>query len=72
MNLRKIFKRKKKKPTVYDAYGKPIMPPLGSRRHPKSRKRKTQHHRFQKPSIFTDKETDEILVKESLKNNESK
>ena len=72
MNIKKIFKRKKKKPTIYDAHGQPIMPPLGSRRNPKSRKKKTQHHKLQKPSMFTDKETEEILAKESIKAKELK
>lgn len=73
MNIRKIFKRKKKNTaTLYDKRGNPIIPPLGSRRHPKTRKRKTQHHKLQRPSIFNEKETEEILTKESIKAKESK
>lgn len=68
MNLRKIFKKKKKNiPTLYNEQNYPINPPLGSRRNPKSKKRKTQHHKLQKPSSFTKQETEELLAKESIK-----
>lgn len=68
MNLRKILKKKKKNiPTLYDKNNYPINPPLGSRRNPKTKKRKTQHHKLQKPSTFTEQETEELLAKESIK-----
>ncbi len=50
-----------KKPTLYNKLGNPIMPPLGSRRHPKTKRRKTQHHKLQKPSLFTKDEIDEMI-----------
>jgi len=72
--LKKLLRiiNRNKKPTLYNKLGNPIMPPLGSRRHPKTKKRKTQHHKLQKPSNFTESEVDEILkrVKPSTKNQE--
>lgn len=61
----KILKKKKPLPTLYDRRNNPIMPPKGSRY---SKKR----HSLQRPSMFSDKETEEILQKESIKAKESK
>ena len=68
MRKLRILNRKKKQPTLYNRFNRPIMPPLGSRRHPKTKKRKTQQHKLQKPSNFTDKEMNEILTNEFIKN----
>ena len=54
----KLFKRKKKevKPVVYDAHGFPL-------RRPTSLKKKRKVHKIQRPSMFTEAETKEILGK---------
>jgi len=72
MTKLRILNRKKKQSTLYNRFNTPILPPLGSRRHPKTKKRKTQHHKLQKPSIFTNEETERILIEESIKKNKSK
>jgi len=61
----KRTKKKKSLPTLYDERNNPIMPPMGSRY---SKKR----HTIQRPTIFTKEETEEILNKQSIKDNESK
>jgi hypothetical protein len=65
MNLRKIFKRKRKthQPVVYGRDNKPLQIP------PNSERRKA--HRYQRPSNFNKNEMKEILEKQSTKNNES-
>jgi len=65
MNLRKIFKKKNPLPTLYDSHNKPLMPPKGSK-YPKAK------HKYQKATLFTKKETGEILQKESIKAKELK
>ena len=65
MNLRKIFKKKKHLPTLYDRHNKPLMPPSGSRYSKKK-------HKYQRAALFTKEETEEILQKESIKTKESK
>ncbi|KKN15269.1 hypothetical protein LCGC14_0987880 [marine sediment metagenome] len=56
--IKKIFKRfrkkKKVKPTLYDEHGNPIIP-IRSNKDAKKR------HSFQRPSLFSEKETNEII-----------
>lgn len=61
----KRFKKKKPLPTLYDSHNNPIMPPKGSK-YPKTK------HKYQKATLFTEKETEEILQKESIKAKELK
>lgn len=67
MNIKKFFKRfrkKKRLPVLYDRNNRPIPPP------PNSKRRKP--HKYQRPSIFTKSEVDEILEKQSTKKSELK
>ena len=65
MNLKKIFKKKKALPTLYDRCNNPILPPTGS-------KRSKNKHKYQRASMFTKEETEKILQKEAIKAKESK
>jgi len=52
----KLFKRKKKetKPVIYDAHGFPL-------RRPTNLGKKRKIHKIQRPSMFTEAETKDIL-----------
>ena len=65
MNLRKIFKKKKPLPTLYDRHNRPLIPPKGSRYS-------KEKHKYQRAALFTKEETEEILQKESIKGKELK
>ena len=61
--LKKIFKRKKKPlPVMYDRNNKPFPPPKNSKRK--------ETRKYQRPSLFTKTEVDEILKKHSTKKGE--
>lgn len=47
-------KRKEKESTIYDEYGFPL-------RRPSNHNSERSMHKFQRPTIFTDAETKEIL-----------
>ncbi len=60
------FKNKKNPlPTLYDKHNNPIIPPKGSR-YSKNK------HKYQRATLFTKEETEEILQKESIKAKELK
>ena len=65
--LKKLLEKRKKKalPTLYDRYNNPLVPPEGSR-HSKNK------HKYQSASLFTKKETEDLLEKQSIKEKESK
>jgi len=63
--LKKLLEKRKKKklPTLYDRSNSPLLPPIGSK-HSKNK------HKYQSASLFTQKETEELLEKQSIKDNE--
>ncbi len=65
--LKKLLEKRKKKalPTLYDRHNNPLLPPEGSK-HSKN------EHKYQSASLFTKEETEELLEKQSIKDNESK
>ena len=67
MNLKNFFKRKKKKPVLYNQFNIPIKRPISQKK-----KRKQKTYRLQRPTIFTNEEMKEILQNEFINENESK